>query len=69
MTDDKTPDDEVVSDFDQTNGKAPGLEGDSHGWEDKNNDGILEGDEIDLANPFDAIDGDDDIDDEPDAER
>lgn len=30
-----------------------------HGWEDKNGDGILRGDEIDMDDPFDAIDGSD----------
>ena len=36
------------------------LEGEAqHGWEDKNNDGILQGDEIDMSDPFDAIDGED----------
>jgi hypothetical protein len=28
-----------------------------HGWEDTNGDGILRGEEIDMDNPFDAIDG------------
>jgi hypothetical protein len=51
-------DKEGVSGFDQTNGKAPGLEGDGGDNVDRDGDGILVGDEIDMTNPFGAILGD-----------
>lgn len=38
---------------------SPAPQSEEHGWEDKDGDGILRGDEIDMSDPFDAIDGED----------
>ena len=57
MSDDKNID-EVIDDFDQTNGKVQGLEGDSRGFDEDrvNKEGRLDADgEVDPQQPlFDA---------------
>jgi hypothetical protein len=57
MTDKETPE-PLGAPESPTAPSAPTTPDSQPGWEDRDGNGILQGDEIDITDPFDAIDGD-----------